>query len=163
MKSLCVIFVAALAATSQITQYKVTAKADKHTGFSKLKTYEWESGWIAPDRDVHAHLVAAITRELTALGFAEGLPGHADVTVAYYSLRRDDGDLSSKPTESEKLPTYPVGTLIVMMREPGTRRELFSARADAPIELEPARLNAIIDEQVARMFALYPTRAKARR
>ena len=157
--------VAAFAMTSQITQYKITAKADQHTDFLKLKTYEWELGWIAYDRDMHQHIVAAINRELTALGFAQGVPGHSDVTVVYYSLRRTDMNLKWKPvTEEERPPTYPVGTLIVEMREPSTRRALFSARADAPIDLEPERLNAIIDEKVGlAVFALYPTRAKGRR
>ena len=163
MKTLLLALIAALSTTGQITQYTVTAKADQHTDFSKLKTYEWEVGWNAPDRDVHQQCVAAINRELTALGFAEGAPGHSDVTVAYYSLRRTDMNLNWK-SESEDGPlTYPAGTLVVEMLEPGTRRELFTARADAPIDLQPDRLRAIIDEKVARMFALYPTHAKRRR
>ena len=157
-----VLLAAAAAPRAEITQYKLTAKADPHADFSKLKTYEWELGWIAIDRDAHRHFVEAINRELAALGFTEGEPGKSDVAVAYYSLRRTDTDLSWKPPTLETPPpTYPVGTLIVVMREPGTRRELFTARADAPIDLEPARLNAIIDDTVGRMFALYPTRRSA--
>ena len=162
MKPLMTMFAVA-AAAAQITQYTITAKTDAHTDFSKLKTYEWEMGWTAIDRDAHRHLVVAINRELSALGLTEGVPGQSDVTVAYYSLRRDDVSLDWKVlTSKDHLPTFPVGTLIVVIREPGTRRELFSARADAPIDLEPERLNAIIDDKVARMFDLYPTRTSPR-
>jgi len=162
MKPLMTMFAVA-AAAAQITQYTITAKTDAHTDFSKLKTYEWEMGWAAIDRDAHRHFVVAINRELSALGLTEGDPGKSDVTVAYYSLRRDDVSLDWKVlTSKDHLPTFPVGTLIVVIREAGTRRELFNARADAPIDLDPERLNAIIDDKVARMFELYPTRTSPR-
>ncbi len=159
MKPLLTMLVAAVAAASQMTQYTVTATADEHTDFSKLKTYEWEMGWTAIDRDAHRHFVVAINRELSALGLTEAAPGKSDVTVAYYSLRRDDVSLDWKVlTSKDSLPTFPVDTLIVVIRDAATRRELFSGRADAPIDLDPERLNAIIDEKVARIFELYPTR-----
>jgi hypothetical protein len=158
------ILVTVCTANSQITQYTITTKADPHTDFSKLTTYSWEAGWIASDRETHEHVVAAINRELVSLGLREGVSGKSDVTVSYYSLRRNDMNLDSNAsTPKHPRPIFPVGTLIVVIRETGTRRELFRARADAPIDLDSAQLNAIIDEKVAGMFALYPTRRPSKR
>jgi hypothetical protein len=53
-------------------------------------------------------------------------------------------------------PEYPVGTLLVVMTQPVTRRELFWVRADVPLASQPALIEAQIDDVVSRMFAEYP-------
>jgi hypothetical protein len=70
-------------------------------------------------------------------------------------------DLKPKPAQ-EKGPRQPydVGTLLVLVLEPGTRKELFRARGDQPIEAEPEKLQAAIDAMVAEIFAKYPTRTR---
>ena len=146
------------AGAGQMPNYKVTSKSDSHTDFSRLKTYAWEAGWLSYDRATHERIVAAVDRELGALGFTKGTPEACDVTVLYNVLRRTDVDVTVKARTAEGRPTYQVGSLVVLLRDPTSRKELFRARADTPIELEPEKMAAIIDNQVAQMFARYPAR-----
>ena len=144
----------------QGTKYGVTTTADKKTDFSKLKTYTWEHGWQAYDKDVHAQIIAAVDRELGALGLSKQESGPSDLVVTYGSLRRIDVDLKSKPTDGNGgRRQYDVGTLVLLLLEPGTRKELFRARVDKPIEGDPAKVQGVIDSTIAEMFAKYPTRA----
>ena len=55
-------------------------------------------------------------------------------------------------------PQYAVGTVVVVILEPRTQRQLFRGRADLPIDTEPNRLKAAVDGIVAKMFEKYPTR-----
>jgi hypothetical protein len=147
------------AAAGLMPKYKVTTQIDKKTDFSRLKTYVWEPGWASYDADAHKQIVAVIDRELTALGFSKGTEGHADVTVVYATLRRTDVDLKTKARTAEGLrPTFPVATLVVLIREPGTHKELFRARADTPVDMEPEKLELTINHQVEQMFLRYPTK-----
>jgi len=140
-------------------KYGVTTKADKDIDFSTLKTYAWTPGWRVSDLMVDEQIVAAVDRELATLGFSKGTAEKSDVTVTYASLRRTDVDLKSKARAPDgSRPSYPVATLVVLLREPGTTRELFRGRLDAPLDFDPTALNAMIDKSVARMFAAYPTR-----
>lgn len=147
------------AADAQMPKYKVTATIDKDADFSALKTYTWEPGWRSYDLEIHEYLVAAIERELAALGFTKVTEGQSDVTVVYATLHRTDVDLKSKKRTVDGMrPTYPVATLVVLIREPGTHKELFRARVDTPIQREPDKIKAIIDDRVAEMFDRYPSR-----
>ncbi len=156
----CVVACAAVApAAAQTPKYAVTVTADKDTNFAAFKSYSWEHGWQAYDKTVHADIMAAIDRELAALGLVKKPEGAGDLLVTYASLRRIDVDLKAKTSEANgRLPEYHVGTLVVLLLEKGTRKELFRGRVDKPIELEVARVKPIIDEAVAAMFAKYPTR-----
>jgi hypothetical protein len=64
---------------------------------------------------------------------------------------------AERPPHSRAFPEYPVSTLLVLMLEPGSRRELFRARVDVPVETDTAHLGQQIDTIVAQMFAEYPT------
>ena len=83
----------------------------------------------------------------------------ADVLVAFASQRRTDIDTSANLPPG-KLPEYTVGSLVVVMRELATSKEVFRARVSKPIELAPDKIKATIDEVVAEMFAKYPTRTR---
>jgi len=159
MAGVLVVLAAAAAVAGQATKYRVTTKVDKQTDFARLKTYAWEPGWQAYEPAIHDHIVAAVERELAALGLTKAPEGACDVTVVYATLRRTDVDLKSKARTAEGLrPTFPVATLVVLIREPSTHKELFRARVDTPIDLAPEKVNATIDDRVAQMFARYPTR-----
>jgi len=54
------------------------------------------------------------------------------------------------------------GTLVVLLLEPSSRRELFRARVEMPVDMEQAQLEGQLDMIVHRMFAHYPTRAFTR-
>lgn len=146
---------------AQMTKYGVTVKADEKTDFSKLKTYAWEHGWQAYDKKVHESIMAAVDRELAGVGLTKKASAPADVLVTYAALRRTDVDLKSQPTGNEGTRRqFEVGSLVVLLLEPESRKELFRARVDTPIEAEPDKLTAIIDSAVKDMFAKYPTRTK---
>jgi hypothetical protein len=145
-------------------KYRVKVTADKATDFSKLKTYAWTTGWSAFDRTVDQQVVAAVDRELAALGLTKMAAEPSDVVVQYASLRRTDVDLKSKMSPDTKLSReYPVGTLIVLLLEPRSRREIFRARVDTPLETEPSKLEAQINSTIAQVFDQYPTKKAGRR
>ena len=146
---------------AQTQKYGVTVTADRKTDFSKFKTYEWETGWSSFDKGVHQQIVDAVDRELKGLGLEKRTSGAADVMVTYASQRRTDVDLKSKPPGTNSQGTeYAVGSLVVLMREPGTGKELLRGKVDKPIELSRDKLQPVIDGVVAEIFAKYPTRAK---
>jgi len=150
---------AVAAAAAVMPKYGVTVKADKKTDFARFKTYAWTSGWSTFDASADRLVVAAIDRELASLGLAKRDAEPCDVVVQYASLLRTDVDLHSKMSPVTKLRReYPVGTLVVQLLEPHSRRELFRGRIDLPIETEPARFHAQFDTAIARVFAKYPTR-----
>jgi hypothetical protein len=163
LRWLCV--VAGLAAASplaaQMPKYGVTVKTDGKTEFAKFKTYTWEHGWQTYDQRVHQGILAAVDRELAAAGLTKKEAGPADLLVTYASLRRTDVDLDSKTTAADGTRRqYDVGTLIVLLLEPGSRKELFRGRVDTPIVVDSDKVIAIVDSTVNDMFAKYPTKKK---
>jgi hypothetical protein len=140
-------------------KYGVKVAVDKRADFSRHKTYCWSPGWAVFDRTIDESIVAAVDRELAAVGLAKRDSEPADLVVTYASLRRTDVDLrAKKPPGSLVYPEYPVGTLIVLVREPVTLRELYRARADIKLETDPSKLQGQFDDVVAQMFERYPTR-----
>ena len=106
--------------------YAIVSTVDEQTDFAALKTYAWAPGC------------------------------HADVTVTYGILRREDVDLSAAGHAPDReLPTFPVITLVVRMRQADTRRELFSVRADTPVQSVQTAVTAI-DDRIVQMFERYP-------
>ena len=153
------LFAASIAA--QMPKYGVTVKADSKTDFTKIKSYAWEGGWKAFDKNIHQQILDAVDRELKGLGLEKRASAPADALLTYGTVRRTDVDLNSKPTENEAgRRQYEVGSLVVLMLEPGTRKELFRARVDKPIEVDVDKVQAVIDEAVTEMFAKYPTRTR---
>ena len=164
MKRLALAFGLALALALPLaaqSSFNVTATVDKGTDFSKLKTYTWEHGWQAFDKSAHEQILQAVDRELAALGFQKRESGPSDVLVTYASIRRTDVDVKSEPNKNDAgRRQYDVGTLVVLLLEPGTRKELFRARVDRPIEAEPAKLSAVINTAISDIFAKYPNRPR---
>jgi uncharacterized protein DUF4136 len=159
LAGILLVLVAPIAA--QTPKYGVTVTSDKNTDFSKFKTYTWEHGWQAYDKSVHEQITAGVDRELAAIGLTRQAAEPSDLLVTYASLRRIDVDLNSKATVREGgRKQYDVGTLVVLLLEPGTRKELYRARVDKPIEGDPEKMKAVLDSAIAEMFAKYPTRAR---
>jgi hypothetical protein len=153
--------VAVASPIAQTQKYGVTVTTDRKADFTKLKSYMWEKGWPSYDKTVHQQVVDAVDRELKGLGLEKRESDAADVMVTYATVRRTDVDLKSKPpTKNSQGTEYPVGTLVVLMREPGTGKELLRGKVDKPIELSPDKIGAVIDGVVSEIFAKYPTRAK---
>jgi hypothetical protein len=152
----CVALSAALVAVGhQETKYGVTLKVAKAAALAKAKTYRWTPGLGSYYKDVEAQIMAAVDRELSARGLTKLTSGPSDVTVAYTSLRSTEVDLKAKQKDG-LYPEYPVGTLVVELRDAESREPLFNVRMDTPIDLTPAKLEAQINDAVAAMFAKYP-------
>lgn len=163
-RAMMLCLVAGLAAAplaAQMPKYGVTVKADEKTDFAKFKTYTWEHGWQAYDKTVNLEILAAIDRELTAVGLTKKASGPSDLIVTYAALRRIDVDINAKDAVEGQRRQYDVGSLVVLLLEPDSRKELFRGRVDQPIELDaPEKSRAAIDAAVAEMFAKYPTKRK---
>jgi len=153
------LFAFALPASGQ-TKYGATVMPDKATDFTKIKTYVWQPGWDANDKKAHALIVAAVDRELKTLGLEKKTAGPSDVIVKYASLRRIDVDLTAKPVPEQPRRQIDVGSLVVLMLDPASGKELLRARVDKQIELDPNQAEAIVNSAVAELFAQYPTRVK---
>jgi hypothetical protein len=148
----------AVSAAAQQPKYGVTVNAEKNVDFAAIKTYSWTKGQPSAIKTVDAQIVAAVDRELAALGLTKAASGPGDVLLAYYSLTRTDVDLKAKPDAQGARPEYKVGTLMVALLDPGTRNRLLRLRTDKPIDTEPAKLETAINAAVSELFASYPTR-----
>jgi hypothetical protein len=154
------VLIAVVAVSAQKQKYGVTVTADRKTDFSAFKSYSWDTAsWPALDKSVNQQIVDAVDRELKGLGLQKRESGPTDVEIRYGAQRRTDTDTHAK-APATNLPTYAVGTLVVLMRESGSGKEVYRARVDKPIDLAPDTIKATIDEVVTEMFAKYPTRAK---
>jgi hypothetical protein len=161
----CVLLVAGdLAVMGQPRKYGVTVQTAKTAALAKAKTYSWTISQPSPDKVIDAQIVAAVDRELGALGFTKVASGKSDVQATYASQRRTDVELKSKtPNAKDGAREFPVGTLLVELRDPATRQALFRVRIDKPLDAEPEKLEGAINEAVTTMFEKYPTRTAAKR
>jgi hypothetical protein len=162
MKRLAIVCLVLLAFALPVAgqpKFGVTATADKSTDFTKLKTYVWQSGWDANDKAVHAAITGAIDKEMKALGFEKKMSGPSDVIIKYATLRRIDVQPSTKATGPDMPRTQiDVGSLLLLMLDPATGKELWRARIDKPIEIDMAKMDATVTGAVTEIFAQYPTR-----
>ena len=158
---ICIIVLAAtgaMVAAGQTTKYGVTVTAEKKVDFGSFRTYTWRRAQPSWDKTVDAQIVAAIDREMSALGMTM-VASAPDVFVGYGSLSRTDVDLKGKEDAKGLLPQYWVGTLVVTFHNSGNR-EVLKMRVDMPIDTKPDELEGSINKAVAMMFAEYPTRTR---
>jgi hypothetical protein len=151
---------AATPAMAQMPKYGVTVTADKKMDYAALKTYSWTVGQPSAIKSIDARVIAAVDRELSALGMNKAASGPGDVLVTYYSLSRTDVDITVKPDATGAHPKHWVGTLMVALLDPASRERRLRLRIDKPIDIEPAKLDAAIDAAVAALFEKYPTRTR---
>ena len=157
-----IVISAAVAAgpAAQMPKYGVTATAEKNVDFAKFKTYSWTKAQPSSDKSIDSRVIAAVDRELLALGMAKAPAGPGDVLVTYASLSRTDVDVKAKADASGARPQYWVGTLVVALLDPASRQRLLRLRIDQPIEIDRTRLDATIDAAVTALFEKYPTRQR---
>jgi hypothetical protein len=157
---LCLAVAAGPAAQSQLKYGVTVTTSDKTVDLTKLKTYSWFNGQPAPNKTIDAQIVAAVDRELKALGMTKADPGPGDALVTYFALRRTDSDMKSKPDAQGGRALIAVGTLSVGLFNPGTKKEIVRLRLDKPIDTDPAQSETMINNAVTEMFAKYPTKKK---
>ena len=144
---------------AQSKKYGVTASAEKNVDFTKFKTYSWSEGRPSADKTINAQIMAAVDKELAALGLTK-VTATPDVRVSYFSMTRTDVDVKAKPDASGLRPQYQVGTLVVALLNPTTLQPLLRLRADKPIEGGADAVGTAINEVAVEMFEIYPTRKK---
>jgi hypothetical protein len=147
--------IAVTAAAGYTPKYRVKVQADKHTDFSKLRTYSWMDSHPASIPAVDAQIVRAIEAELTALGLTKVPTGTGDVVATYTSMTRTDVNTKSKPIGKDYRPEYSVATLVVSLLEPETLKPLLQLRVDRPIA------SAVLDTSagaVEQLFRYFPAR-----
>ena len=150
--------VGARPAIGQPPKYGVTVSVGKTAELAKAKTYSWTASQPAFDKTVDAQIVAAVDRELKALGLTKVASGKSDLLATYASQRRTDVELKAAGARE-----FPVGVLILELRDPATSQPLFRARIDKPLDVERAQLEPAINAAVTEMFEKYPTRTPAAR
>ena len=135
---------------------KVESSFDKKANFASLRTYSWAGGARAYNEEAHRLVVAAFEKEMTALGFKQVTSG-ADVMLSYYNVTSTDVDLK-KLDEATRAgsaaPTKMRARMMIVMRAPATRAELWSAITREYVE--PDQLAATVQRVAERLFATYP-------
>lgn len=159
----CALAAQGLASAGQMPKYGVTVKASKPAALAKATTYSWTISQPSPIKSVDVQIIAAVDRQLAALGLARATSGLGDLVATYASVRRTDVDLKAKNQKDGSRPQYAVGTLVVDLRDPATKQPLFRVRMDTPITLEPEKAGEAIDAAVTAMFEKYPVRAGNKR
>jgi hypothetical protein len=149
------------AAVASPTKYLVKVRSDKRIDFSKIRTYTWMEGWPAFDPSIDWQIETDVDRELAALGVTKVTAEPCDTVVTYAAIRRTDVDVKTKVSpDSDLRREYPAGTVIVLMLDPHSRRELFRGRADMALQSDPAQRRQQIRSAIAQMFSRYPTRRR---
>jgi hypothetical protein len=155
---LCAVLVAGISA--QMPKYGVTVNTEKGVDYSKFTSYSWTPGQPSADKEIDSAIVASVDRALAGVGMKKAESGPGDVMVAYYSVSRTDVDIKGKTDEKGLKPQYQVGTLVVALLDPPTRKRLLRLRIDKPITVPRDQMQPVIDGAVDALFEKYPTRTK---
>jgi len=160
---LSVLYTGPTDALAQATKYGVIVDVANAPALLNASTYAFVPGQPASDKALDALIISAIDREMTARGMKKVSSGPSDVVVTYLSVRRTDVDLKSKPNPKDgTLREYPVGTLVVSVTDPVDRQKaLFTARSDAPLDLNPATYEATVKTVTSAIFQKYPRKVTA--
>jgi len=150
------------AVAGQKTKHRVAVAEVERDALEKLKTYTWTVSHPSFDKIADKQIIAAVDRELMARGLTKLATGRGDAEVTYASLSRTDVDLKSEPSATGELRTYPVGVLVVQVRDSANGQMLFNAKVHSPIDTEPAKLEAAINAATAAIFRKYPVRPVAK-
>lgn len=148
----------AAAGASYRPKYQITVTADKRIDYSRFKTYTWMDTHPARVAAIDAQIVAAVERELGALGMTRVASGPGDVVATYASFTRTDVNVKAKPLNGTARPEYSVGVLVVSLLDPESLQPLLKIRADKPVDA--AGLDATISATVGEMFKRYPIRRR---
>src|SRR5262245_18815175 len=163
MKSffVCCAVLAVTTAVSAQTKYGVKVETEKGVDYTRFRTYSWTAGQPSADKTIDGQIISAVDRELAGLGMSKAASGPGDVQVAYYAVTRTEVNLKAKPDARGLQPEISVGTLMVALLEPSSRKRLLRLRVDKSIDgVERSQSENVINAAVTEMFEQYPTRKK---
>jgi len=147
-------------ASAQQPKYGATVRTSDKSRLEKAKNYSWTRSQPSADKTIDQQITAAVDRELAARGLTKGTAGPNDLVATYASMTRTDVDLKTKPADGQARPEYPVGSLLVELRDPASQKAAFSVRLDTPLSGDRTKLGPEIDAAVAAMFEKYPIAKK---
>jgi hypothetical protein len=154
-----VIPIAAALATGAVAQkkYGATAKVEKNVDVAAMKSYKWTPGRPSTDKEIDGLIIAAVDRQLESVGMKAATAGQPDVLTTYYSVTRTDVDIKAKPDEKGMRPERTVGSLVVALLDPSSRKPLVQLRVDQPVDRN--NMESSVNSLVTELFAVYPTKA----
>jgi len=141
---------------AQVQKYGVTTEVAKNFDATAVKTYAWTPGRPSTDKGIDGQIIAAVDRELATVGLKPATAGTPDVFVTYYSVSRTDVDVKAKPDEKGLRPEHTVGSLVVAMLDPASRKPVLQLRVDRPVDR--ADIEGSVNTLVGELFTKYPTR-----
>jgi hypothetical protein len=154
----CLVMLVLSTPLSGQAKYGVTITKTNDVDFSKLQTYSWSFGKPSHNKEIDAWVVAAVDRELGAVGLRKNTAVLGDVIVTYDSISRTDSDDPGISEETNR-PQRWVGSLAVSVLDSGNRRRPFLRLALAkPIDVDPSQLHSEIDLAVTELFEKYPVK-----
>jgi hypothetical protein len=160
MKTIAGLLLGLLLAAQTPPVGKVESTFDKNTSFAAFRTYSWVQGTHAFNPAAHKIIVAALSAEMTALGFTETTSG-GDVTLAYYTTTVSNVDFKAlekaeREGSSGPVATKEIGRLVVVMRRAAAREPIWTAATREFIDRDVEKLGGSIAPVTARLFATYP-------
>ena len=163
MKLLTLVLLSAMGAFAQ----KVTVEFDQAADFSKYRTFAIRDGQLnSRNPALNSELVkkqidADITRDLTARGLTMAASGPADLNVRYRFGSARKAEIERYPagwrgfgTRIVRVP-YTEGTLVIDLRDPGTRSLVWRAIASEE-KSDAAKIEGKLDDMVRKSIEKYP-------
>lgn len=158
------VLVAVLGVAQAPTPPKVMLQ-DKAVDFASFRTYTYEASHPAILKEVDARVLAAMERQLAALGLTKATTGPGDVVLTYHTVTRNDVDLATfdnkapaPGAERKAADTLKIGTLVVDAKVAATGKLAWRARVERAFAGDQARQLKTVDEAVASAFTVYPTK-----
>jgi hypothetical protein len=138
---------------------------DKAIDFASFRTYTYEASHPAILKEVDARVLAAIEKQMAALGLTKATTGPGDIVVTYHTVTRNDVDLATFDNKApalgaERKPaeTLKIGTLVVDASVPATGKLAWRARVERAFAGDQGTQLKTVDEAVASVFTVYPTK-----
>jgi hypothetical protein len=122
------VVLAVVAVEAQKQKYGVTVTADRKADFSAFKSYAWDAaGYPAMDKAVHQQIVDARRSRIEGpwSGETNVWPIRSSASLRRTAANRPRIRMPTRPATN--LPTYAVGTLVVLLRESGSGKEVYRA------------------------------------
>ncbi len=169
MKALAVLVLGLMAAHAAWAQ-KVTVEFDHSTDFSMYHTFNIRGGRLNSRNPalnsplIKKQIEADIERDLTARGL-ERVSGPSDLNVQYtfgaarrVQVERYPAGWRGLRTRAVRVP-YAEGTLVIDLRDPGTRSLVWRAIASEQ-KTDPAKIQGKLDDMVKKSIEKYPGKKK---
>ena len=168
----------ALAGAGCATTMSVSSHVDRDLDFSQYRTYDWGPSDARPTGDARLdanpqftdYVHGAVERELATRGLNLLGSGTPDLLIHYHANISQRIDVGAADQEFEfcagegcdpPVTVYEAGTLVIDIVDARTNRVIWRGWAQDGIQDEladPQRMEALIEQAVARMLARFPGR-----